>query len=171
MILKKIFKISFIVLFFLSQSDLLFSQQLPDSVESFITLDLKPKVNLDTNNFNIFFKKFNKKKVALVLSGGGARGLAQIGVLKAFEEKDIPIDMIIGTSIGSIVGGLYSSGYTPNELNSIVDSIDWDNKFSLTGKYHRESLFFEQKKIQDKSLITISLDGFEPQLPSSLTTA
>lgn len=170
MIIKKIFKISFIVFLFLSQSDYLFPQQLSDSVESFITLDLNSKESLDTNSFNIFPKKFNKKKVALVLSGGGARGLAQIGVLKAFEENDIPIDMIVGTSIGSIIGGLYSSGYTPNELNSIVDSIDWDTKFSLTGKYHRESLFFEQKKIQDKSLITISLEGFEPQLPSSLTS-
>ena len=170
MIIKKIFKISFIVFLFLLQSNFLFSQQLSDSVGSFIKLDLKPKENLDTNNFNVFPKKFNKKKVALVLSGGGARGLAQIGVLKAFEEKDIPIDMIVGTSIGSIVGGLYSSGYTPGELKGIVDSIDWENKFSLTGKYYRESLFFEQKKIQDKSLITISLDGLKPQLPSSLTS-
>ena len=148
----------------------LYAQQFSDSVESYITLDLKVKENLDTNKFNVFPRKFNSTKVALVLSGGGARGLAQIGVLKVFEEHNIPIDMIVGTSIGSMVGGLYSTGYTPDELEYIVDSIDWKSKLSLTDKYSRESLFFEQKKIQDKSLITISLDGFKPQLPSSLSS-
>jgi len=148
----------------------IYSKQFTDSLESYITLDLKIKDNLDTNKFNVFPKIFNSTKVALVLSGGGARGLAQIGVLKIFEEENIPIDMIVGTSIGSMIGGLYSTGYTPYELECIVDSINWENKLSLTDKYSRESLFFEQKKIQDKSLITISLDGFKPQLPSSLSS-
>ncbi|MDP3682978.1 MAG: patatin-like phospholipase family protein, partial [Ignavibacteria bacterium] len=58
--------------------------------------------------------------VALALSGGGARGVAQIGVLKALEEKNIPIDLIVGTSIGSIVGGLYAAGYSVKTLDSIA---------------------------------------------------
>ena len=56
------------------------------------------------------------QKVALVLSGGGARGAAHIGVIRALEEQHIPIDYIAGTSIGAIVGALYASGYTPDEI-------------------------------------------------------
>ena len=61
-----------------------------------------------------------RPKVGLVLSGGGARGLAQIGVLKVLEENHIPIDLIVGTSMGSVVGGLYAAEYTIAELESIT---------------------------------------------------
>jgi NTE family protein len=54
------------------------------------------------------------QKVGLVLSGGGAKGMAHIGVIRALEENGIPIDYIAGTSIGAIVGGLYAAGYTPD---------------------------------------------------------
>jgi NTE family protein len=81
----------------------------------YINLDLKSKYNLDTNNFNIFPKKFNHKTVALVLSGGGARGFSQIGVLDALEKNNIELDLIVGTSIGSIIGGLYASGYSVDD--------------------------------------------------------
>ncbi|RKY85727.1 patatin, partial [candidate division KSB1 bacterium] len=53
-----------------------------------------------------------RPRIGLALSGGGARGIAQIGVLKVLEEHNIPVDAIVGTSIGSIIGGLYASGYT-----------------------------------------------------------
>jgi NTE family protein len=66
-----------------------------------------------------------RKKVAVVLSGGGAKGVAHIGALRVIEEAGIPIDMIVGTSMGSIVGGLYSIGYTPHQLDSMVMSQDW----------------------------------------------
>ena len=56
------------------------------------------------------------QKVALVLSGGGSRGAAHIGVIRAMEENHIPINYIVGTSIGAIVGSLYESGYTPDEI-------------------------------------------------------
>ena len=56
------------------------------------------------------------QSVGLVLSGGGARGIAHAGLLKALEENDIPIDYITGTSMGAIVGGLYACGYTPEEI-------------------------------------------------------
>lgn len=133
-------------------------------------MKLRPKNGLDTTKFNIFPMEFRTKKVALVLSGGGARGIAQIGVLKAFEKHNIPIDLITGTSIGAVIGGLYSSGYRTNELDSIASSINWQSKLRLTYKYEREFLFPEQKKVQDKSLLTISFDGFEPQLPTSLSS-
>ena len=59
-------------------------------------------------------------KVALVLSGGSALGMAHIGVIKVLEQAGIPIDIVVGTSMGSIVGGLYAAGYSPDEMEKIV---------------------------------------------------
>ncbi len=67
------------------------------------------------------------KKVGLVLSGGGASGLAHVGVLKALEENQIQIDFIVGTSIGALVGGYYASGYTPEQIEMIVNSESFRN--------------------------------------------
>src|SRR5574344_906911 len=69
----------------------------------------------------------DRPKVALVLGGGGAKGAAAVGVLKYVEESGVPIDMIVGTSIGSIVGGLYSIGYTSAQLDSMFRSQEWLN--------------------------------------------
>ena len=66
-----------------------------------------------------------RPKVALVLSGGGARGGAHVGVLKVLEENNIPVDMIVGTSMGSFVGGLYSAGMTPDEISTMLTTTDW----------------------------------------------
>ena len=62
----------------------------------------------------------DRPKIALVLSGGGARGGAHVGVLKVLEENKIPIDMIVGTSMGSFVGGLYVSGMSPDEMKHML---------------------------------------------------
>src|SRR5574344_2698191 len=67
----------------------------------------------------------NRKKVAVVLSGGGAKGVAHIRALKVIEEAGIPIDYVVGTSMGSIIGGLYAMGYTPQQLDSLVRKQDW----------------------------------------------
>lgn len=64
----------------------------------------------------------DRQSVGLVLSGGGAKGIAHIGVIKALEDNDIPIDYITGTSMGAIVGGLYASGYSPEELMELLES-------------------------------------------------
>ena len=66
-----------------------------------------------------------RPKVGVVLSGGGAKGTAHIGALKVMEEAGIPIDIIVGTSMGSIIGGLYAIGYTPGQLDSIFMAQDW----------------------------------------------
>ena len=66
-----------------------------------------------------------RKKVAVVLSGGGAKGVAHIGALRVIEEAGIPVDYIVGTSMGSIVGGLYAIGYDAAKLDSIVRRVDW----------------------------------------------
>lgn len=68
-----------------------------------------------------------RPKVAVVLSGGGAKGFAHIGVLKVLEEEGIPIDIIVGTSMGSLVGGIYSIGYTAQELEDMCKEQDWQS--------------------------------------------
>ena len=69
--------------------------------------------------------KWREKQIGLALGGGGARGFAHIGVLKVLEEVGMPIDAVSGTSIGSLMGGLYASGYSAAELEAISVSHDW----------------------------------------------
>ncbi|HNC32133.1 MAG TPA: patatin-like phospholipase family protein, partial [Cyclobacteriaceae bacterium] len=72
------------------------------------------------------------QKVGLVLSGGGAKGIAHIGVLKALEENDIPIDYIVGTSMGGIIGGCYAAGMSPDAIERMVlseDFLRWVNGY------------------------------------------
>lgn len=71
-----------------------------------------------------------RPKIGLVLSGGAARGLAHIGVLKALEEQGVKIDAIAGTSMGAVIGGLYASGYKIDELEKLALSIDWQQALS-----------------------------------------
>ena len=88
----------------------------------------------------------NRKKVAVVLSGGGAKGMAHIGVLKVLERAGIPIDIVTGTSIGSIVGGLYSIGYNANSLDSMVRAQDWTYVITDKEDLHRQSLSDRKKQ-------------------------
>ena len=71
----------------------------------------------------------DRPKIGLVLSGGGARGVTHIGVIRVLEEMKVPIDYIAGTSMGAIIGGLYASGISPDELEKIVTSIEWNEAF------------------------------------------
>lgn len=107
-------------------------------------------------------------KIALALSGGGARGIAQIGVLKALEEKNIPIDFIVGTSMGSIIGGLYSAGYSVKTLDSIARTADWNYLLSVDAKTNRRDLFIDQKISEDKAVLTLRLKGLKPIIPTSV---
>ncbi|MCP1475064.1 NTE family protein [Pseudomonas sp. EB276 TE3739] len=85
-----------------------------------------------------------RPKIGLVLSGGAARGLAHIGVLKALEEQGIRIDAIAGTSMGAVVGGLYASGYKIDELETLAQSIDW--QAALSDAPPREDVPFRRKQ-------------------------
>jgi len=109
-----------------------------------------------------------KAKVALALSGGGARGIAQIGALKALEEKNIPVDLIVGTSMGSIVGGLYAVGYSVKMLDSIARTADWNYLLSVDAKTNRRDLFLDQKISEDKAMLTLRLKGLKPIIPTSV---
>ncbi len=73
-----------------------------------------------------------RPRIGLCLAGGGARGGAHVGVLKVMEELRIPVDYIAGTSIGSIIGGLYASGYSPQEIDSVITNVDWGTVFKDT---------------------------------------
>ncbi|MDH3266471.1 MAG: patatin-like phospholipase family protein, partial [Gammaproteobacteria bacterium] len=96
----------------------------------------------------------DRPRIGLVLGGGGARGAAHIGVLKELERQRIPIDAIAGTSMGAIVGGLYASGVTPDELVEIVSSLDWATAMSDTPP--RDDLSFRRK--QDDARYPIGLE-------------
>ena len=109
----------------------------------------------------------NKPKVAFALSGGGARGLSQIGVLKALEESGIKPDIIIGTSIGSIVGGLYAAGYDIEKLDSIARNTDWNDLLTLNNQSNRRDLFIDQKVTEDRAIFSLRLNGLNPILPTS----
>jgi len=99
-----------------------------------------------------------KPKIGLVLSGGGARGAAHIGVLKALEKMDISIDMIAGASMGAIIGGLYASGYSAAEVEQIVHDIDWRHIFD--DRTERKDRQFRQKRVSDDRLMNFKL-GFK----------
>lgn len=73
-----------------------------------------------------------RPQVGIVLGGGGAKGAAHIGVLKYIEELGIPVDYVAGTSMGSIIGGLYALGYTPNEIEELISNLDWGKYMSNT---------------------------------------
>ncbi|MBE9483357.1 MAG: patatin-like phospholipase family protein, partial [Bacteroidetes bacterium] len=96
------------------------------------------------------------QRVALVLSGGGAKGLSHIGVLKALEEYNIPIDYIVGTSMGAIVGGLYASGYSPDTIATIMSSEKFQ-RWSSGAVQDKYAYYFKQQD-PDASWITIKFN-------------
>ena len=100
--------------------------------------------------------KSKRPKVALVLSGGGAKGFAHIGVLKVLEREGIPVDMIVGTSFGSLVGGIYSLGYSAQELEDICKAQDWQTL--LLDELPRFYLSKDDRALQQKYLFTLHID-------------
>lgn len=111
----------------------------------------------------------NEKKIALVLSGGGARGIAQIGVIKYLEENGIEPDYVIGTSIGSIIGGMYCSGYTSSEIDSIFKLQRYSKIFELNDEVERNELFLYQKQLEQRNSIKLNFEDFKFEIPKSLS--
>ncbi|WP_159799890.1 patatin-like phospholipase family protein [Flavobacterium sp. MK4S-17] len=108
-----------------------------------------------------------KPKVGVVLSGGGAKGLAHIGVLKVLEEAGVEVSYIGGTSMGAIVGGLYASGYSANELDSIFNSLDAD---ALLRDYTpRSSQSFFEKRNDEMYALTLPFKGFRLGFPTAIS--
>ncbi len=106
-------------------------------------------------------------KIGLVLSGGGARGFAHIGALKVLEEVGIPIDYVVGTSMGSIVGGLYASGYSIDELERVITEVNWEDVFSDTPP--RKMWSFVRKQEASKYLFGLGFTRHGLSLPQGIT--
>ncbi|MCQ2119301.1 MAG: patatin-like phospholipase family protein [Bacteroidales bacterium] len=93
-------------------------------------------------------QKNNRPTVALVLSGGGAKGAAHVGVIRYLESIGMPVDVVLGTSMGGLVGGIYSLGYNASQLDSIVRGIDWD--MALSDKVPRQYMSYSKIKYKEK---------------------
>ncbi len=111
-----------------------------------------------------------RPRIGLVLSGGGARGAAHVGVLKVLEQLRVPVDAIAGTSMGSIVGGLYACGWSPDELDELFTSLDW--RVVLDDYPPRSEVSFRRKRDDAGFLIPFrfgwDFENFTLRLPSGL---
>ncbi len=107
-------------------------------------------------------------RVALALSGGGARGLAQIGVIRALEEAGITIDLVCGVSMGAIIGGLYASGLSPDSIQSLAHNVRWDEL--LRNSPPRAQLLLSQKEKEANWFLSIPMHDFRPQWPTGATS-
>ena len=119
-------------------------------------------------NCALFAQEENSQrpKIGLVLSGGGAKGFAHIGILKALEKEGIKPDYITGTSMGSIVGGLYAIGYSADQLDSLVRNIDWDKV--LSNNIPLNYISYEEKEYYSRYLLELFIENGGLKLPSGL---
>ena len=103
----------------------------------------------------ITFSALKAQKVGLVLSGGGAPGIAHIGIIKALEENNIPIDYVTGTSIGAMLGGMYAMGMTPDEMIKVLKSEDF--KHWLNGEVEPENMYFYRSASPNAGVINLRI--------------
>jgi NTE family protein len=127
----------------------------------FACLFILPEVNLDAQ---VSIER--RPRIGLALSGGGAKGLAHIGVIKVMEEAGLRPDLITGVSMGSIVGGLYAIGYTADSLEKIVRSIDWD--LMLSDNIPENKVIFPEKHYFDNSILSLPVTKEKIRIPSGL---
>ena len=109
--------------------------------------------------------------VGLVLSGGGAKGMTHIGIIRALEENNIPIDYITGTSMGAIIGSLYAMGYSPDDMEALLRSEDFKRWYS--GKVEPQYAYYFKKNLPTPEFFNIRFDfkdslNVKPQLPTSM---
>jgi NTE family protein len=97
----------------------------------------------------------NAQKVGLVLSGGGAKGLTHIGIIRALEENNIPIDYITGTSMGAIIGALYAMGYSPDDMEALIKSEDFKRWYS--GEVEQKYIYYFKKDLPTPDFLNIRM--------------
>lgn len=107
-----------------------------------------------------------RPRIALALSGGGARGMAHIGVLRAFEDAGLPVDAIAANSMGAVIGGVYATGRTAAELEDVVRSMDWASLFS--GRADRRTIPVVRRDDRYGDLFGVRFDGKGARLPGGL---
>ncbi|KAA3657164.1 MAG: hypothetical protein DWQ10_13890 [Calditrichaeota bacterium] len=115
---------------------------------------------------NALAQETDRPKIGLVLSGGGARGFAHIGALKMLDSLQIPIDYIVGASMGGIAGALYSIGYNGHDLEHLVQKTDWNEIFSDIPR--RTELPYFVRKETGRYQLVLGLDGVKPVMPSGI---
>lgn len=102
------------------------------------------------------------KKIGIAFGGGSAKGLAHIGILKVLEEEKVPIEYVTGTSMGSIIGGLYAAGYTASEIEDIAVHMDWMGLFN--DKIDREKKGIVRNMIEDRNTLSLPMEKFMPKI-------
>lgn len=116
--------------------------------------------------FLLFISLNARQKIGLVLSGGGAKGLAHIGVLKVLEEANIRPDYITGTSMGGIIGGLYAIGYTPAQLEQMVKAQNWEDL--LLDVIPHNYVTIQEKEDKGNFALQIDINDYKIKLPSGM---
>ena len=111
----------------------------------------------------------NRPAIGLALEGGGALGLAHVGVIQWFEDHHIPIDRIAGTSMGALVGATYATGHTPAQMRALATSDDFTNVFTLQTPYVDSSFRRRQDRRQSPAVLAVGL-AHGAGLPNSLLT-
>lgn len=107
-----------------------------------------------------------RPKVGLVLSGGGAKGISHIGILQAIDSAGLKIDYLTGTSMGSIIGGLYAIGYSGKEIEKISDNLDWDA--ILSNKPNYPDISIDEKDEYGQYSVELGIKDFKPQIATGL---
>ena len=106
-------------------------------------------------------------RVGLALSGGGAKGLAHVGVLEALEEAGVYVDVVTGTSMGSVVGGLYAIGLSTDSIRSVIASVDWP--VVLNDRIERRRRFLHQRRLGERAILNVPIEGGSLGLPAGAT--
>ena len=122
---------------------------------------------LAINQFSFSQDTIKKQKIGLVLSGGGAKGFAHVGVLKVIEEAGLKIDFIGGTSMGAVIGGLYASGYNATQIDSIVKVTNFDTL--LMDYIPRTSKSFYEKRNDELYALVLPFNKFKIGAPQSIS--
>lgn len=142
------------------------------SVKSFVWLVVMKKFLFVLSVFLFFSMMIRAQKVGLVLSGGGAKGLTHIGIIRALEENNIPIDYITGTSMGAIVGSMYAMGYSPDDMEELLRSEDFKRWYS--GEVEEKYMYYFKKNQPTPELFSVRFSfkdslSIKPQfLPTSV---
>ena len=118
-------------------------------------------------NTSVFAQKKEELKVGLVLSGGGAKGFAHIGVLKVIDSLGIEVDYIAGTSMGAVIGSLYSTGYSGKQLEAFFNSQDFN--VLINDEFERSSKTFYERENAEKYVVSLPFENLKISLPSALS--